>query len=1626
MAADAAMMNPDAQILALKAGVNLQVFNLATKQKLKACVLNDEVKFWRWITPDTIGIVTTNAVMHWVMDANVEAPPTKIFDLNPQIIPTQIINYRMDAKGQWCLLIGIAPVDNRIAGTMQLYSMEKKASQVFEGHTGAFTQFGDATLLVFANRNPQMSKLTIIEVGGATFGKKQSDIVFPADAAADFPVSMAISDKYKLVYLITKMGYFHMFDLETGTMIYMNRISAETIFVTAIHRASGGMMGVNRKGQVLLVTPDDNTIVNYITSQLGNQALAISLAGRAGLPGCENLFQGQFEQFFQSGQYKEAALVAAKAGNAMRNANTIQRFQQAQGQPGQPSPLLQYFVALLEVGKLNKIESIELARPVLEQQRLPLLQKWIQEQKLEPSEELGDLLKPHDAQLALSIYLQGNSPQKVIQCFAETGAYDKIVLYAKKVGYTADYMQILTSVIRSNPQAALQFALSLAQNDPPLVDFNVVVDAFMQFKLLQEATSFLLDVLKGNKPSEGKLQTRLLEMNLMAAPQVADAILGNDMFSHYDRAVVAKLCERVGLFQRALEHYADINDIKRVIVNTQAINPEALVNFFGTLSAENSLLCLGELLRVNPRGNLQVVVAVCSKYSEQLTPAAIIAMFEKFGNFEGLYFYLGAMVNQSQDGEIHFRYIQAAAKVGQIKEVERLCKESTAFDPKKVCEFLKSAKLPDQLPLIIVCDRFDMVDDLTAYLYSNGMTKFIEIYVQKINPLKTPIVVGALLDRDGGEDFIRNLIMSVRNMCPVEPLVAEVEKRNRLRIIGPWLEARLAEGNTEVATHNALAKIAVDTNNNAELFLKDNIYYDSKVVGAYCEKRDPHLAFLAYKRGACDYELIEVCNKNGLFKQQARYLVERQDMDLWAAVLNPENEFRRQIIDSVVQVALPEAKSADQVSTAVKAFMTADLPNELIELLEKIVLETSAFSDNKNLQNLLILTAIKADKTRVLEYINRLDNYDAPDIANIAIGAELFEEAYVIFQKYKMNLEAINVLIGNMHNIERALEFANRVDNNECWVRLAAAQLDENLVSEAISSYMRASDASNFQMVIKVAEREGKFEDLVKYLQMARKKVKEGVIETELIYAFAKTNNLADLEEFVSGPNIAEIQGVGDRCFDEGLYQAAKFLYTSISNFGRLASALVHLKEYQAAVDAAKKANSTRTWKEVNKACVEGKEFKLAHTAGLHIIVQPDELEEIVFHYEERGYFAEIIALLEAGLTLEAVHTGIFTELGVLYTKHRPEKVSEHIKLYWQKCRINKLTRACEASRLWKELCFLYVHNEEFDNACMCMIDHSAESWDHVQFKDVCNKVSNMDIFYRGIQFYLNEQPLLLVDLLSTISARLEHGRVVQMMRRAFALPLIKPYLQAVQRENNAAVNEALNELLIEECDYAALRTSITAYENFNSMQMAQTLENNEMLEFRRIAAILYKQNKRYQQSVDLSKKDKLYHDAMQTAAASNDKALVDSLLKFFVVEKKDKECFAAMLYTCYDLIALDVALEMAWRANMIDAAFPYFINVAKEYTTKVDTMVKEWEAAKEKEKQKEKDMAHSAGDHDINPLAITIVPQMGGVDMGGMGMGMGGGMGYDGGYQQGGFQQGGFQQGGFQQGFGGGYGGQY
>ena len=73
-----------------------------------------------------------------------------------------------------------------------------------------------------------------------------------------------------------------------------------------------------------------------------------------------------------------------------------------------------------------------------------------------------------------------------------------------------------------------------------------------------------------------------------------------------------------------------------------------------------------------PRGlsNMQVCVEVAKKYHEELGSEGLVKVFENAKVTEGLYYYLGAVVNFSETSIVHFKYIQSACMLGQLKEAD--------------------------------------------------------------------------------------------------------------------------------------------------------------------------------------------------------------------------------------------------------------------------------------------------------------------------------------------------------------------------------------------------------------------------------------------------------------------------------------------------------------------------------------------------------------------------------------------------------------------------------------------------------------------------------------------------------------------------------------------------------------------------------------------------------------------------------------------------------------------------------------------------------------------------------------------------------------------------------------------
>jgi len=172
------------------------------------------------------------------------------------------------------------------------------------------------------------------------------------------------------------------------------------------------------------------------------------------------------------------------------------------------------------------------------------------------------------------------------------------------------------------------------------------------------------------------------------------------------------------LYGRALTNYSNIQDIKRVMLNTHAISEDQIIEFFGKLGEEESLQCMYDMLKSN-RQNVQLVAKVAVKYASKIDTKKSIEVLESFGTNEGLLYFLANVLPFTEDPDIYFKYIESCSRLGNYREVERVIRETSNYDPEKVKDFLKEAKLPDPRPLIYLCDMHNFTEELTRYLYNN-------------------------------------------------------------------------------------------------------------------------------------------------------------------------------------------------------------------------------------------------------------------------------------------------------------------------------------------------------------------------------------------------------------------------------------------------------------------------------------------------------------------------------------------------------------------------------------------------------------------------------------------------------------------------------------------------------------------------------------------------------------------------------------------------------------------------------------------------------------------------------------------------------------------------------------------
>jgi len=75
-----------------------------------------------------------------------------------------------------------------------------------------------------------------------------------------------------------------------------------------------------------------------------------------------------------------------------------------------------------------------------------------------------------------------------------------------------------------------------------------------------------------------------------------------------------------------------------------------------------------------------------------------------------------------------------------------------------------------------------------------------------------------------------------------------------------------------------------------------------------------------------------------------------------------------------------------------------------------------------------------------------------------------------MYKKFNLNHDAVKVLLYKLNNVRGSVEFAEKINTPEVWTEVGKAQLDQQMVKEAIESFIKAQNPSMYMAVINIAQ----------------------------------------------------------------------------------------------------------------------------------------------------------------------------------------------------------------------------------------------------------------------------------------------------------------------------------------------------------------------------------------------------------------------------------------------------------------------------------------------------------------------------------------------------------------------------
>jgi hypothetical protein len=309
------------------------------------------------------------------------------------------------------------------------------------------------------------------------FSKKIVELPLDCIPQNDFPISVVYNSVYKLLFIYTKFGFVFAVEPNSGTCIMNEKYSESPIYLVTPSLDHSAHFILSRKGNVYESSVNIESFFDKCVEKGADYFESIGIF-MSNIPAeiQAGIYRNYFDKLKNSNNHLEALLLVAKSGKPFLR--TFEYLSSIKDFPNinETSALLEYFAIVLEDGKLNEVESLELVQLALNKKKLDIVRKWLDSDQIFCTAQLGKIVIETDPELALKIFEKSASESMIIYSLALLGKFEEFSNRMNLTTEKIDIKAIFYSLLKSQKDFIPKFISAVIHQKYNLFENELVLD----------------------------------------------------------------------------------------------------------------------------------------------------------------------------------------------------------------------------------------------------------------------------------------------------------------------------------------------------------------------------------------------------------------------------------------------------------------------------------------------------------------------------------------------------------------------------------------------------------------------------------------------------------------------------------------------------------------------------------------------------------------------------------------------------------------------------------------------------------------------------------------------------------------------------------------------------------------------------------------------------------------------------------------------------------------------------------------------------------------------------------------------------------------------------------------------